>query len=128
MAEGHKSSQDWMLEQLLDDGPPLILRGEMDPTSAGTDSATHTGIVHEVTALIRGVRRTLVRAWPMLAVTLGIVGGVWLLDRRRDTSPLRLHLPAGWALVPMWVGTPGQPPGRRRPVVDGVVRGGSHDG
>ena len=121
MAEGQKSSQDWMLEHLLDDGPPLVLRGELDPTSDDTDSATHTGIVQEVTALVRGVRRVLVKAWPMLAVTLGIVGGVWLHDRRRGTPPLRLQLPAGWALVPMRMETAGQQPRRRHPVIDGVV-------
>jgi hypothetical protein len=121
MAEGYKSSQDWMLEQLLDDGPPLILGGELDPTSDDTDPATHTGIVQEITARTLDVRRVLVKAWPMLAVVFGIVGGVWLRERSRGAPPLRLRLPAGWALVPMRMETPGQYPRRHHPVIDGVV-------
>lgn len=128
MAEGQKSSQDWMLEHLLDDGPPLILRGELDATSDDADSATHSGIVQEVSALLMGVRRVWVKAWPMFAVTLGIVGGLWLHDRRRGTPPLRLQLPAGWALVPMRMATPGQQPERRHPLFDGVITGGGLHG
>lgn len=126
VAEGRASTQDWMLEQLLDEGCPLIVTGEPEPRTELTNPGLPR-VVNDQNPHGLGVRQILARTWPALLVVVSVAVAAWLRARRhraqraqrattlpwRAPAALRLRIAArqsvparttDWVLVSAWMG------------------------